>query len=324
MPGISAEMVRGEVARFWKAYSTRSGDVMEAMYFSTASTFGASSPRSESARVTMARRLREFAQRRWSLSADIGIVDVQIAGDMAIASYPYHFHLMTTSSDGNQCSVEVPYSAGTQIFIQDNGGILRIIHEHFCAAEAGKTKVVPAESLSATERLAGKKPSDAGAASVITGWVPATDAVLVEQVRVLVRRFWELFCSKSKEEFEQMYFPTAVVWAVGAKRSEPARLALVRRAREFFGPEESVKAELGRVDVQTIGADLAVASYSFRFHIIQMQANGKRMDIDMPNCRSTQVFRRDETGTLRLMHEHASTAGVPTYKELPAAPGRTR
>lgn len=92
---------------------------------------------------------------------------------------------------------------------------------------------------------------------------------------------------------------------------------LVRRERELFGPESFVAAKLGSIDVQPLGADLAIASYPIHFSITRTLASDKRYHVEVPNGRATQVFRRDEKGVLRIIHEHMSSAEPVSPKELP-------
>ncbi|HXN73262.1 MAG TPA: hypothetical protein VN861_11985 [Candidatus Acidoferrales bacterium] len=84
--------------------------------------------------------------------------------------------------------------------------------------------------------------------------------ISADEVRALVEKFWGFFVRKSKSEFDKMYSPAATVFAADARRGEPARLMLVRRARELFGPASAVGATLDTVDVQILREDLAVAS----------------------------------------------------------------
>jgi ketosteroid isomerase-like protein len=140
-----------------------------------------------------------------------------------------------------------------------------------------------------------------------------------DEVGSLVQNFWSFFIRKSKAQFDEMYSPTAIVFAADARRSEPARLMLVRRARELFGPASAVGAKLGSIDVQILRDDLAVASYAFHFTVTRSLPNGKRVKVDVPFGRATQVFQRDADGTLRIIHEHMSSAEAVSPMELPAA-----
>jgi ketosteroid isomerase-like protein len=140
-----------------------------------------------------------------------------------------------------------------------------------------------------------------------------------DEVRALVQKFWGFFIRKSKSQFDEMYSPSATVFAADARRGEPARLMLVRRARELFGPGSAVGAKLDAIDVQILRDDLAVASYAFHFNVTRSLPNGKRVSVDVPFGRATQVFQRDANGNLRIIHEHMSSAAPVSPKELPAA-----
>lgn len=140
-----------------------------------------------------------------------------------------------------------------------------------------------------------------------------------DEVRAEVRKFWDFFSRKSKSRFEEMYLPSATVFAADSRRMEPARLMLMRRERELFGPASLVAAKLGTIDVQLAGSELAVASYLLEFSITRTFASGKRVQVEVPFMRATQAFQRDEKGTLHIVHEHMSSAEPVVPKELPPA-----
>lgn len=140
-----------------------------------------------------------------------------------------------------------------------------------------------------------------------------------DEIRAEVKKFWDFFSRKSKARFEEMYSPTATVFAADARRMEPARLMLIRRERELFGAGSLVAAKLGSIDVQLLGPDLAVASYPFHFSITRTLASGKRYQVEVPSGRATQVFHRDDKGLIRIVHEHTSSAEPVSPKELPPA-----
>jgi ketosteroid isomerase-like protein len=332
MPAISAEQVGAQVQAYWNAFCDKSGRVLEQMYFPSASVFNTYARRSEPAQLMLARRLRKFGELKSSVSAKLGAVDVQIAGDMAIASYPYHFHSTKAGGDGSRIEIDVPYSRATQIFQADQNGTLRILHEHLSVGEPGKKVLIPragpsAQSMPVAATPAGKNPrattlqlraSDTGSFSPVSSIAAAAASpILADEVRAAVHRCWQALGNKSKDQVEALYFPTAVFFAVDSRRSESARLAIVRRAREFFGATSSVSADLSAIEVQMAGTFAAIASYTFRFHLVKRLANGKHSETDVPFCRATAVFRRDETGALRIFHEHQSTIEVGSAKELP-------
>ena len=144
------------------------------------------------------------------------------------------------------------------------------------------------------------------------------EAIAPDQVRAEVRTFWNLFCTKDKTRFDHLYSPTATVFAADARRSESARLMLVRRERELFGPTSLVKAQLGDIAVQLLTPHLAVASYALHFSVTRTLPNGSRTHVEVPFTRVTQVFQRGENGALTIIHEHMSSAEPTSPKTLPA------
>jgi len=142
--------------------------------------------------------------------------------------------------------------------------------------------------------------------------------ISADEIRAEVRKFWDSFSRKSKTRFGEMYLPSATVFAIDARRMELARLMLVRRERELFGPASLVVAKLGSIDVQLLGANLAVASYPFHFSITRALPGDKSYQAEIPSGRATQVFQRDEEGVLRIIHEHMSSAEPVSLKELPS------
>jgi hypothetical protein len=146
---------------------------------------------------------------------------------------------------------------------------------------------------------------------------PIMSNISSDDVRAEVKKFWDFLSRKLKSQFAEMYLSSATVFAADARRMELARLMLVRRERELLGPASSVAAKLGPIDVQPLGADLAIASYPFHLSITRTRASGKRYQSEVPSGRATQVFQRDEKGVLRIIHEHMSSAEPVSTKELP-------
>jgi len=146
---------------------------------------------------------------------------------------------------------------------------------------------------------------------------PIMSNISSDDVRAEVKKFWDFLSRKLKSQFAEMYLSSATVFAADARRMEPARLMLVRRERELLGPASFVAAKLGSIDVQPLGADLAIASYPFHLSITRTRSSGKRYQSEVPSGRATQVFQRDEKGVLRIIHEHMSSAEAVSSKELP-------
>lgn len=140
--------------------------------------------------------------------------------------------------------------------------------------------------------------------------------ISADEIRNEVKKFWDHFCKRSKSRFDEMYAASATVFAADSRRIEPARLMLMRRERELFGPSSQVAAKLGTIDVQLLSPDMAVAFYPLHWSITRTFAT-KRVQVDMPFIRATQAFQRDEKGALRIVHEHVSSAEPVQPKELP-------
>ncbi|HLJ30754.1 MAG TPA: DUF4440 domain-containing protein [Candidatus Angelobacter sp.] len=138
---------------------------------------------------------------------------------------------------------------------------------------------------------------------------------MAEQVRAVIRSYWDSLASKSKQKLADLYASDAIVFMADTRRSEPARLMIERRNREFFDTQGSAGAQLGEIEVHVPGPDVAIASYSYHFRAIRVRGNN-RVQIDMPLTRATQVFRREAGGELRLVHEHLSAAKNPTITML--------
>jgi hypothetical protein len=145
----------------------------------------------------------------------------------------------------------------------------------------------------------------------------ATQAIAAEEIHAQVRRLWELFSCKDKSNFDRLYAPMAPIFAADSRRSEPARLMLMRRARELFAPACAVAARLGEISVQVLSPNLAVAHYPFHFSLTRKLPNGSRVHVEVPFARVTQVFHRTESGGLLIIHEHMSSAEPAAPKTLP-------
>jgi ketosteroid isomerase-like protein len=173
----------------------------------------------------------------------------------------------------------------------------------------------PSPGRQSLARLGVSKDLDACKAYAVL--CPIMSNISSDDVRAEVKKFWDFLSRKLKSQFAEMYLSSATVFAADARRMESARLMLVRRERELLGPASFVAAKLGSIDVQPLGADLAVASYPFHLSITRTRASGKRYQSEVPRGRATQVFQRDEKGVLRIIHEHMSSAEPVSSKELP-------
>jgi ketosteroid isomerase-like protein len=127
-----------------------------------------------------------------------------------------------------------------------------------------------------------------------------------DEVRSEVTRFWNIFTAKAPELLEEFYAPDATVFASTGIRTEPGRLAVARRRREYFDKQTSVRVQVGMIDVQPINDHSAVASYTFRFDAIRISGGAKASDEHLAHGRATQLFIVDAEGKVRILHEHLS------------------
>jgi ketosteroid isomerase-like protein len=132
-------------------------------------------------------------------------------------------------------------------------------------------------------------------------------AVSAEKIRSEVERFWSAFSSKSADVIESFYLPESTVFSSASSRAEPGRLAATRRKREYFHPQSRLRVQLDKIEVQPLGDDAAIASYTFEFHASRvMGALGKDVEEDIQNGRATQVFVQQQDGRVCILHEHFS------------------
>jgi ketosteroid isomerase-like protein len=135
------------------------------------------------------------------------------------------------------------------------------------------------------------------------------------EIRAVVQKFWDILCGRSKERLEELYSASATVFTGKAKRSERGALTAVRRMRQFAAGDWTTTAELDPIEVQIAGPDVAIASYTYRFHSSKTGKDGSRENRNTLSGRSTQIFQRDERGTLRIVHEHLSSAAPPAVEK---------
>ena len=132
-----------------------------------------------------------------------------------------------------------------------------------------------------------------------------------EKVRAEVDRFWQILCGKSNDKLEGLYSSSAVVFTGKGKAPEAASLAMTRRARHLGEPGTDSSVELGLVEVQAAGTDVAIASYTYKFQRAQTSGDGGRLERNTLFGRATQVFQLDNSGALWIVHEHLSAGTNP-------------
>ena len=140
----------------------------------------------------------------------------------------------------------------------------------------------------------------------------STTLLSESEVEAAVRRFWEMFAAKKVEQWQTFYSDVATVFGTASKRPEPARLVVLRRQREYLSGATKMRINVGRVDVEVIGPDCAVAAYLLHLDAEQIAkasaAGQKGHEEHLENARVTHVFQRHSDGRLLIVHEHISAA----------------
>jgi ketosteroid isomerase-like protein len=135
------------------------------------------------------------------------------------------------------------------------------------------------------------------------------------EIRTEVQKFWSIMSGKSKEKLDDLYSPSAIVFTGNGKQSERGPLTAIRRMRQLAASDSTSTAELDPIEVQISGPDVAVASYTYRFHSTKTNKDGSRTARNTLYGRSTQIFQRNDRGALKIVHEHLSSAAAPTVEK---------
>lgn len=128
----------------------------------------------------------------------------------------------------------------------------------------------------------------------------------VEQVKAEIGRYWKAFMDKDAATLGDFYAHESVGFGSSSRRSEPGRMAVIRRDREYFQNSGKIHATIEGVEVVLLGESAAVASYTFRFQASRSDALGKVTEENIHDGRATQVFALDTDGRVRIFHEHFS------------------
>ena len=131
-------------------------------------------------------------------------------------------------------------------------------------------------------------------------------SLTVEQVKAEIGHYWKAFMDKDAATLSDFYAHESVGFGSSSRRSEPGRMAAIRREREYFQNTGKILATIEGVEVVLLGDSAAVAAYTFRFHASRSDAMRKTSEEDIQDGRATQVFALDTDGRLRIFHEHFS------------------
>jgi hypothetical protein len=139
-----------------------------------------------------------------------------------------------------------------------------------------------------------------------------------DQVRAQIDKFWQIMCGKSRGRLEELYSSAALLWTGKARKPETAAVALARRAHQIAAPGSHTEVELGLIEVELPVPSLAIASYTYRFRYTRSGEDGSLQQRQTMFGRATQIFHLDESGALRIVHEHLSAATNPKVTKTPS------
>jgi len=130
MDEISTEQVRAQVMRFWKAFNSRSVELLTDLYSVHASVFSPGTERFEPGRVAAIRQQREYAKA--TVEAHPSNIQVTlICNHVALAYYNFSSRASGVVSDVAEAkSYTIQNGRASQVFALESDGKLRIIHEH--------------------------------------------------------------------------------------------------------------------------------------------------------------------------------------------------
>jgi ketosteroid isomerase-like protein len=134
MDTIAPEQVRQGVRKFWEIMSGKSADRLEDLYSPAAIVITGKGRQPETANMALARRTRQIGDSAQDLNAELGELEIQIVGDVAVATYTYQFHTTRTTAEGSLKQRHTLYGRATQIFQLDTRRGLKIVHEHLSSA----------------------------------------------------------------------------------------------------------------------------------------------------------------------------------------------
>jgi ketosteroid isomerase-like protein len=134
---ITPEQVREAVKHFWSIMSSKRADLLAEIYAHESTVFSSSGARPEPGRLAAARRQREYFQPLTTVTTALGMIEVTLLGDSAaVASYTFQFHASkVATARGGVVEEMIEHGRGTQVFVLEPDGSLRIVHEHLSSVD---------------------------------------------------------------------------------------------------------------------------------------------------------------------------------------------
>jgi hypothetical protein len=131
---ITASQVESAVRRYWRVLMEKSVGEMGKFYTYDSVIFNPFSQRTESGRVSAARKEREYYATGTTFRAEIlGPIGVHLLSDqIAVASYAFRWRASNMAQEilGKKFDKAVRDGRATQVFVLSSEGVLQIVSEH--------------------------------------------------------------------------------------------------------------------------------------------------------------------------------------------------
>jgi hypothetical protein len=131
---ISADQVQAFVHQYWRVLMDKTPGEMEQLYTYDSTIFNPFAQRSESGRVSAARKEREYFEYKTNFHAEVtGPIEVRLLSDnAAVATYTFRWQAtgVTSGLAGKRIDKEVRNGRATEVLAFDLEGGLRIVHQH--------------------------------------------------------------------------------------------------------------------------------------------------------------------------------------------------
>ncbi len=139
MPALTTREVEAAVRKYWAISSAKDAEQQRAFYAGHAIVFTSSSKRTEPARLVSMQREREYLAKSTKLRIQVADVEVLLlAEDAAVAAYTLEFHAEQIPVAGaitKRPEEHLSNARVTHVFIRDEQGELKIVHEHISLAQ---------------------------------------------------------------------------------------------------------------------------------------------------------------------------------------------